>query len=73
MGTLGISRNEKRISRAVFYLLVLFVLWGTNLLVPDFQALEARRWEDRGVARPYIAVSAAEWEAILAREGRVGE
>lgn len=73
MDTLGISRKAKRISRAVFYLLVLLVLWGTNLLVPDFQALENQRREARGVARPYFAVSATEWEAILAREGRVGE
>ena len=43
MDTLGISRKAKRISRAVFYLLVLLVLWGTNLLVPDFQALENQR------------------------------
>lgn len=68
--TLGISRKERRISRVFFYLLVLFVMWGTNLLVPDFQVLEAGRWEARGVARPYIAVSPAEWEAILRREGR---
>lgn len=52
----------------VFYLLVILVMWGTNLLTPDFKALEAQRWEAQGVARPYIAVSASEWEAIRVRE-----
>lgn len=68
VGSLGISRKERRISRVVFYLLVILVMWGTNLLTPDFKALEAQRWEAQGVARPYIAVSASEWEAIRVRE-----
>jgi len=48
----------------------MMVMWGTNLLVPDFEVLEAQRWEARGVARPYIAVPISEIERIIVRESR---
>ena len=51
-------------------MLVTLVLWVTNHLIPDFEALEAQRWEDRGVARPYIAVPMSEMERILISESR---
>lgn len=70
VNTLGISQRERFVSRIRFYLLVMLVMWGTNLLVPDFEALEAQRWEARGVARPYIAVPISEMERIIVRESR---
>lgn len=70
MNTLGISQKERVLSRISFYLLVLAVMWGTNRLIPDFDALEAQRWEARGVARPYIAVPVTELERLLISESR---
>ena len=70
MNTLGISEKERLLSRISFYLLVVLVMWGTNRLVPDFDALEAQRWEERGVARPYIAVPLSELERSLSSESR---
>jgi len=70
MNTLGISEKERLLSRISFYLLVVLVMWGTNRLVPDFDALEAQRWEERGVARPYIAVPLSELERSLISESR---
>lgn len=70
VNTLGISQKERLLSRISFYLLVVLVLWGTNRLIPDFDALEAQRWEARGVARPYIAVPMSEMERVLISESR---
>jgi hypothetical protein len=70
VNTLGISQKERLLSRISFYLLVVLVMWGTNRLIPDFDALEAQRWEDRGVARPYIAVPLSELDRILISESR---
>jgi len=70
VNTLGISQKERILSRIRFYLLVMLVMWGTNRLIPDFEALEAQRWEARGVARPYIAVPLSELDRILIRESR---
>jgi len=70
VSTLGISQKERLISRICFYAIVSLIMWGANLVIPDFASLEAQRWEDRGVARPYIAVPASEIEMILARESR---
>jgi hypothetical protein len=70
VNTLGISQKDRLLSRISFYMLVTLVLWVTNHLIPDFEALEAQRWEDRGVARPYIAVPMSEMERILISESR---
>ena len=70
VNTLGISQKERILSRISFYLLVVLVMWGTNRLLPDFDALEAQRWETRGVARPYIAVPMSEMERVLFSESR---
>lgn len=70
VNTLGISQKERLLSRISFYLLVMLVLWVTNHLIPDFAALEEQRWEELGVARPYIAVPMAELERILISESR---
>jgi len=70
VNTLGISQKERLLSRISFYLLVILVMWGTNRLIPDFDALEEHRWEARGVARPYIAVPMSEMERILISESR---
>ena len=56
MSTLGVSPEKRVISRVAFYLLVLGIMWGTNLTLPDWERLEEEKWAERGVVPPLIAV-----------------
>ena len=57
-------------SRIGFHLVLWIILWGANRLVPDFDRLEAQKWEAKGVARPYFAVPLSEWEKNIIRQSR---
>lgn len=60
MSTLGVRTRDRVISRISFYLLVFGVLWITNHLLPDWNALEEEKWAERGVVPFYIAVPLSE-------------
>lgn len=60
VSTLGVSTRDRIISRVCFYLLVLGVVWTTNQLLPDWEAIEQEKWEARGVVSPLIAVPLSE-------------
>ena len=63
MNTLGVSTRDRIISRVCFYLLLLAVVWTTNRLLPDWEAIEREKWEARGVVPPLIAVPLSELSA----------
>lgn len=62
---LGVSTRDRILSRISFYLLVLGVMWATNHLLPDWNAMEQAKWESRGVVSPLIAVPLSELSAHL--------
>ncbi|MDF1658304.1 MAG: hypothetical protein P1U58_11880 [Verrucomicrobiales bacterium] len=65
MNHLGVSTRDRVISRICFYLLVLGVVWTTNSLLPDWDAIEEEKWESRGVVAPLIAVPLSELSSRL--------
>lgn len=60
VNTLGISVRDRVISRISFYLLVFAVMWIANRFLPDWNAIEEKKWEERGVVPYYIAVPLSE-------------
>jgi hypothetical protein len=62
---LGVSARDRIISRVCFYLLVPGVVWTTNYLLPDWEAIEREKWEARGVVPPLIAVPLSELSSRL--------
>lgn len=70
VSTLGLSLRERVYSRLLFYSLVLAGMWAMNRAIPDPAEMEEAKWEQLGVARPYIAVPIEELEMIIVRESR---
>lgn len=60
MNTLEVPTRDRFVSRVCFYLLVMLVMWATNRLLPDWQAVEQEKWEQRGVVTPLYAVPVSE-------------
>lgn len=64
MPTLGVPRRHRHLSRVLFYLGVLLLLWLMGRMEP-LAGPETLTDEELGVARPYIASPEMPWVATL--------